>query len=249
MKGYKFAADVLASCCTKIRDLGIAIRLVRRSQSGFQWYSDQIRTPAQITHRRRPCTRIRSRRGDLCLAQLDNGKGVRNITPWMDSGHYSTQAAVPAWVMAALDRLAGVSQPTTLRHMPRCFNHAAVSHLSPSGDRRWACHGKCHKSFAPVHLFLSDRHRASSNSRATAQGPHKLSTSSAPLGIQASNPPARASNYSPKSPNLGFPPNRSETPRIVTSLWLARSRSDHALYSPISVSLDFPDAPRPIQLS
>jgi hypothetical protein len=35
MKGYKFATDVLASCCTKIRDLDIAIRSVRRSQSGF----------------------------------------------------------------------------------------------------------------------------------------------------------------------------------------------------------------------
>jgi hypothetical protein len=35
MKGYKFVTDVLASCCTKIRDLDIAIRSVRRSESGF----------------------------------------------------------------------------------------------------------------------------------------------------------------------------------------------------------------------
>jgi hypothetical protein len=35
MKGYKFATDVLASCCTKNRDLGIASRSVRRSESGF----------------------------------------------------------------------------------------------------------------------------------------------------------------------------------------------------------------------
>jgi hypothetical protein len=35
MKGYKFSIDVLASCCTKIRDLGIACRSVRRSESGF----------------------------------------------------------------------------------------------------------------------------------------------------------------------------------------------------------------------
>jgi hypothetical protein len=35
MKGYKFATDVLASCCTKIRDLGIASRSARRSKSGF----------------------------------------------------------------------------------------------------------------------------------------------------------------------------------------------------------------------
>jgi hypothetical protein len=35
MKGYQFAIDVLASCCTTIRDLGIAIRSVWRSESGF----------------------------------------------------------------------------------------------------------------------------------------------------------------------------------------------------------------------
>jgi hypothetical protein len=249
MKGYKFATDVWASCCTKIWDLGIAIQPISYSESGFQWYSDQIRTPAQRTHRRRLCAWICARHDDSCSEQLDNGKGVRNITQWMNSGHYSTPAAVPAWVTAALDRLTGVSRPTTMRHVPRCFNHTAVSHLSPSVDRRWACHGKCHQSLAPVHLLLPDRHRACSNSRATAQGPYKLSTPSAPLGIQASNPPARASNYSPESPNLGFPPNRSETPHIVTSSWLARSRSVHALCSSVSVSLDSPDAPRPIQLS
>jgi hypothetical protein len=164
MKGYKFATDILASCCTKIRDLGIAIRPIRCSESGFQWFSDQIRTPAQRTHRRQPCAWIHARRGDSCSAQLDNGKEIRNIAPWMNSGHYSTPAVVPAWVTASLDRLAGVSHPTTLRHVPRCFNHAVVSHLSPSGDRRWACHGKCHQSLALVHLLLSDRHRASSNS-------------------------------------------------------------------------------------
>jgi hypothetical protein len=164
----------------------------------------------------------------------------------MNSGHYSTPAAIPAWVTTALDGLAGVSHVTTLHHLPWCFNHAAVSHLSPSGDRWWACHGKCYQSLAPVHPLLSDRHRASSNSRATAQGPYKLRTPSAPLSIQASNPPTCASNYSPESPNLGFPPNWSETPHIVTSSWLARSRSVHALCSPVSVSLDSPDAPRPI---
>jgi hypothetical protein len=35
MKGYKFATDVLASCCTKIRDIHIAIWSVRRSELGF----------------------------------------------------------------------------------------------------------------------------------------------------------------------------------------------------------------------
>jgi hypothetical protein len=35
MKGYKFATDVLASCCTKIQNLDIAIRSNRRSESGF----------------------------------------------------------------------------------------------------------------------------------------------------------------------------------------------------------------------
>jgi hypothetical protein len=147
----------------------------------------------------------------------------------MNYGHYSTPVAVPAWVTAALDRLAGVSHLTTLHHMPQCFNHAAVSHLSPSGDRRWACHGKCHQSLAPVHPLLSDRHCASSNSRATAQGPYKLSTASALLSIQASNPPARASNYSPESPNLGFPPksvrNTAHSDLVVANSFQVRSCS------------------------
>jgi hypothetical protein len=69
MKGYKFATDVWASCCTKIRDLGIAVQPVSHSESGFQWYSDQIRTLAQRTHQ---ITRIRARHGDSCSAQLDN---------------------------------------------------------------------------------------------------------------------------------------------------------------------------------
>jgi hypothetical protein len=72
---------------------------------------------------------------------------------------------------------------------------------------------------------------------------------SVPQGSQASNPPARASNYSPDSPNLEFPPNWSETPREVTSLWLARFRSVHALCSPVLVPLCSPDAPQPVQLS
>ena len=96
---------------------------------------------------------------------------------------------------------------------------------------------------------LFGRHRVISNSRATGLEPYKLSVPSAPLCIQASNAPARVSDCSPESSNLGFPPNRSETSRIVTSPWLARSMFVHALCSPVSVSLDSPNAPQPIQLS
>jgi hypothetical protein len=75
MKGYKFATDVWASCCTKIRDLGIAIRPVSHSELGFRWYSVKIRSPVQLTHRQRPCARILARHGDSCSAQLDNAEG------------------------------------------------------------------------------------------------------------------------------------------------------------------------------
>jgi hypothetical protein len=167
----------------------------------------------------------------------------------MNSSHYSTPAVVPAWVTAALDRLAGVSYLATLRHVPWCFNHATVSHLSPPDHRRWAHHGKCHQSLAPEHPLLSGHRASFPELVATAYGSYKLSLPLVPQGSPTSNPPARASNYSPESPNLGFPPNRSETPRIVTSPWLARSRSVHALCSPVSVPICPPDAPRPIQLS
>jgi hypothetical protein len=167
----------------------------------------------------------------------------------MNSSHYSTPATVPAWVTTALDRLAGVSHLATLRHVPWCFNHAAVSHLSPPDHRRRACHGKCHQSLAAEHPFLSGRRASFPELVATAHGSYKLSLPSVPQGSPASNTPSRASNYSPESPNLGFPPNRSETPRIVTSPWLARSRSVHALCSPVSAPICPPNAPRPIQLS
>jgi hypothetical protein len=160
-----------------------------------------------MSHRWRLCAQIRARRGDLCPAQMDNDEGVRNIALCMNSNHYSTPAAVHAWVMAASDRLTGVSHLATLLHVPGCFNHATVSHLSPSGDRRWAYHGKRHQLLAPVHPLFSDRHRVISNSRATAQGPYKLSTPSAPLCNCALNTPTRASNYSPEPPNCSVPPN------------------------------------------
>jgi hypothetical protein len=86
-------------------------------------------------------------------------------------------------------------------------------------------------------------------SPAAAHGSYKLSTPLAPLGIQAPNTPTRVSNRSPKNLNLGFPPNRSKTPREVTSSWLARFKSVHALCSPVSVPLCSTNAPRPIQLS
>jgi hypothetical protein len=133
-------------------------------------------------------------------------KKGRNITPWMNSGHYSTPVVVPAWVTAASDRLTGVSHLATLRHVLWCFNHVAVSHLSPPVHRRWAHHSESHQLLAPVHHFLSSRHRAISNSRATAQGHYKLSTPLAPLCNCAPNTTTRASNYSPEPLNCLLPP-------------------------------------------
>jgi hypothetical protein len=58
---------------------------------------------------------------------------------------------------------------------------------------------------APVTFLLFGRHRAISNSWATALEPYKLSVQSAPLCIQASSAPTRVSDCSPELPNLGFP--------------------------------------------
>jgi hypothetical protein len=136
-----------------------------------------------------------------------------------------------------------------LRHIPGCFNHASVSHLSPSIDRRRASHAKCHQSLAPVHPLLPDGHRAISNSRATAQGPYKLSTPSALLCNCALNTPTRASNYSPEPPNCSVPPNQFSAAVNKLSPWLVHFMSDLVLCSLVSAPLHAPDAPRPIQLS
>jgi hypothetical protein len=61
---------------------------------------------------------------------------------------------------------------------------------------------------------LSGRQHANPNSRATAPRSYKLSVPSALLGSQASNTPTCASDRPPELPNLGFPPNRSKTPRV-----------------------------------
>jgi hypothetical protein len=166
----------------------------------------------------------------------------------MNFGNYSTLAAVPAWVTAALDRLAGVSHLATMSHVPWCFNHAAVSHLSPPDRRLWARHGKCHQSLAPEHPLLSNRHHAISNSRATAQGPYKLSTSSASQCNCALNTPTRASNYSPEPPNCSVPPNQFSTAVNKLSPWLVHSRSNPVLCSLVLAPLHAPNASRPDRL-
>jgi hypothetical protein len=150
----------------------------------------------------------------------------------VNSGHCFSPAVVPAWFTAASDKLTGVSHLATLRHMLWCFNHVAVSHLSPPVHRWWACHGKRHQLLAPVHPFLSGRHRAISNSWTTAQGSYELSVSSALLGSQAPNPSTRASNHPGELANSRFPPNRSRAPREVTSSWPVCYRSVHALALP-----------------
>jgi hypothetical protein len=113
--------------------------------------------------------------------------------------------------------------------MPKPFNRVTVSHRNPPVHRRWACHGERHELLAPVTSSLSGRHRANSKSQATTPESYKLSTHSAPPCSQALNAPTRASDYPIKSPNLGFPPNRSRTPREVTSSWPTCFRSVHVL--------------------
>jgi hypothetical protein len=196
-----------------------------------------------------PRVRICAGRRDSCFTSLDNAVGVWNITQWMNSGHCSLRSPCPLSSGRSGFTLAGVRHLTALCHVPRHFNHTIVTRVSLSSDCQWGCHSNGHQSRAPVHLLLSDRHRASSNSPVIAQEPYKLSTPSAPLGIPASNPPARASNYSPESTNCSFPPNRVSSTVKGASPWLARFRFDHTLCSPVSTSLGSPDAPRPIWLS
>jgi hypothetical protein len=189
------------------------------------------------------------RRSDSCSVQLDNTERVRNIT----SGWTTTTVHSGCSVHLAHGRfrspLIGVRHLAALRHVPRHFNHTAVTRVSPSSDRRWGCHGNGHQSHVPVHLLLSDRHRASSNSPVTTQEPYKLSTPSALLGIPASNPLARASNYSLEPMNCSVPPNLFSATVNKLSPWSVQFRSSLALCSLVSALLYATDAPRPIQLN
>jgi hypothetical protein len=81
-----------------------------------------------------------------------------------------------------------------------------------------------------VTSFLSGRHRAISNSRATAPGAYKLSVSSAPQGSQATNTLTRTSNRPPELANSRLSPNRVSTTVKETSTWPAIPRSAPALF-------------------
>jgi hypothetical protein len=96
-------------------------------------------------------------------------------------------------------------------------------------------HGESHQSLATVLFSFSNRHRAISNSRATARGSYKLSMPSVSQGSQAPIPSTRAFNCSLEPPNCSLPPNRSRAPREVTSPWPARYRSIPTLCSFVSV--------------
>jgi hypothetical protein len=161
----------------------------------------------------------------------------------MNSSHYFTPVAIPEGVTAALDRFSGVTHLAALRHVPWYVNLTAVTHVSPSGGRRGACHGNCHQSRVPVAPSFSGRRASPSNSPATTVGAYKLLTPPAPLSSCATNEATRASNHPLELPNLGFPPNHSRTPSGVTSPWLAHLRSAHTLCPFVLVFLCAPDTP------
>jgi hypothetical protein len=96
--------------------------LCHNNWRSFWWYSNQIRSPALWTHRRRPCPWIRTCCGDLCSMRLDNVGGVRNITQWMNSGHYSLRSPCPLSLGLFGSTLAGVRHLAALCHVPRHFN-------------------------------------------------------------------------------------------------------------------------------
>ena len=114
--------------------------------------------------------------------------------------------------------------------MPQALNHVAVHRLSISTRRWWSCHDSIHDLLAPVTSFLSGRHRAISNSRATAPGAYKLSVPLAPQGSQATNTPTRASNHPPELANSRLSPNRVSATVKETSTWPAIPRSAPALF-------------------
>jgi hypothetical protein len=117
-----------------------------------------------------------------------------------------------------------------------------------SVDRQWARHGENHQFLATVLSPLSGRHRAISNSRATALEPYKLSVPSAPLCIQASSAPARISDCSLESSNLGFPPKSAKHTACVSLSWSAFHRSNHVLLALVLAFLCALEAHRPNQL-
>jgi hypothetical protein len=139
--------------------------------------------------------------------------------------------------MVASDGFAGDSHFTALRHVPWHVNHTAVTHVSPSGGCREACHGNCHQSRVPVNPSFSARRATSSNSLATAQACYKLRIPMAPLSSQALHPATHASNHPLEFPNLGFPPNQPRTPSGVTSPWPTSFRSVHVHCPVVSAPL------------
>ena len=129
--------------------------------------------------------------------------------------------------MVASDGFAGDSHFAALRQVPWHVNHTTVTHVSPSGGCREACHGNCHQSRVPVNPSFSVRRTYSSNSLATAQACYKLCIPTTPLSSQAPHPTTRASNHPLELPNLEFPPNKPRTPSGVTSPWPTSFRSVH----------------------
>jgi hypothetical protein len=113
---------------------------------------------------------------------------------------------------------------------PQVLNHVAVHRLSISTRRRWYCHDSIHDLLAPVTSFLSGRHRAISNSRATAPRAYKLSVPSPPQGSQANNTPTRTSNFPPELANSRLSPNRVSATMKETLPWPAILRSTPALF-------------------
>jgi hypothetical protein len=128
-----------------------------------------------------------------------------------------------------------------LCHVPWHINHTAMTHVSPSGGRRGACHGNCHQSRASVTPSFFGRCASPSNSLATAQACDKLCIPTAPLSSQAPHLATRASNHPLELPNLGFPPNQPRTPSGVTSPWPTSFRSVHVRCPLVSAPLLAPD--------
>jgi hypothetical protein len=145
----------------------------------IRWYSNRIGSgsgPSPPTSH----TRIRAFAA-VIRAQISwiAPKSV-NITPWKHSDHYFTPATVLEQTTTDSDEFAEDNRFTALHHVPEHLTTSQSIVLSLSGDRGGACHGKCHRSQAPVTLFFFDCRASLSNSPATAHACYKLSMSWAP---------------------------------------------------------------------
>jgi hypothetical protein len=111
---------------------------------------------------------------------VDNVKRGKNIQRGVNLVAGRPGRRVPPWLIALASPEFAVIRPG---YVPRCLTTSqwvTVNHSILLVHRRWGRHGRCHRALTTVLSSLSSRHRANSNSQATAPKFYKLSTPSGP---------------------------------------------------------------------